>query len=314
MNVVRFNLNFKFNSSFNKTALTIGNFDALHIGHRELISKVVKVSKTENYEPTLVTFYPHPKSFFLKSKKTSTITFRQRVILLKQFGIKNLVFIRFNEELSNLSANAFISKILSDKLNANYIIVGSEFKFAKNRSGSFKDIEDFFVKKNIKVDSLKEVSAENEIISSSRCQQLLYDSDFTTINKLLGREYSIAGKVIHGDKIGTKLGFPTLNINIKNLNLPFEGVFAVKIKWNNLIFFGAASLGNRPTIDEKLKLALEVFVFDFNKNIYSEFVEVYFLEKIRNQEKFNNLENMIFQMKKDIKKIKNFLNRNNFHG
>ena len=314
MNVVRFNLNFKFNSSFNKTALTIGNFDALHIGHRELISKVVKVSKTENYEPTLVTFYPHPKSFFLKSKKTSTITFRQRVILLKQFGIKNLVFIRFNEELSNLSANAFISKILSDKLNANYIIVGSEFKFAKNRSGSFKDIEDFFVKKNIKVESLKEVSAGNEIISSSRCQQLLYDSDFMTINKLLGREYSIAGKVIHGDKIGTKLGFPTLNINIKNLNLPFEGVFAVKIKWNNLIFFGAASLGNRPTIDEKLKLALEVFVFDFNKNIYSEFVEVYFLEKIRNQEKFNNLENMIFQMKKDIKKIKNFLNRNNFHG
>ena len=314
MNVVRFNLNFKFNSSFNKTALTIGNFDALHIGHRELISKVVKVSKTENYEPTLVTFYPHPKSFFLKSKKTSTITFRQRVILLKQFGIKNLVFIRFNEELSNLSANAFISKILSDKLNANYIIVGSEFKFAKNRSGSFKDIEDFFVKKNIKVESLKEVSAGNEIISSSRCQQLLYDSDFMTMNKLLGREYSIAGKVIHGDKIGTKLGFPTLNINIKNLNLPFEGVFAVKIKWNNLIFFGAASLGNRPTIDEKLKLALEVFVFDFNKNIYSEFVEVFFLEKIRNQEKFNNLENMIFQMKKDIKKIKNFLNRNNFHG
>ena len=314
MNVVRFNLNFKFNSSFNKTALTIGNFDALHIGHRELISKVVKVSKTENYEPTLVTFYPHPKSFFLKSKKTSTITFRQRVTLLEQFGIKNLVFIRFNEELSNLSANAFISKILSDKLNANYIIVGSEFKFAKNRSGSFKDIEDFFVKKNIKVESLKEVSAGNEIISSSRCQQLLYDSDFMTINKLLGREYSIAGKVIHGDKIGTKLGFPTLNINIKNLNLPFEGVFAVKIKWNNLIFFGAASLGNRPTIDEKLKLALEVFVFDFNKNIYSEFVEVYFLEKIRNQEKFNNLENMIFQMKKDIKKIKNFLNRNNFHG
>ena len=314
MNVVRFNLKFKFNSSFNKTALTIGNFDALHIGHRELISKVVKVSKTENYEPTLVTFYPHPKSFFLKSKKTSTITFRQRVILLKQFGIKNLVFIRFNEELSNLSANAFISKILSDKLNANYIIVGSEFKFAKNRSGSFKDIEDFFVKKNIKVESLKEVSAGNEIISSSRCQQLLYDSDFMTMNKLLGREYSIAGKVIHGDKIGTKLGFPTLNINIKNLNLPFEGVFAVKIKWNNLIFFGAASLGNRPTIDEKLKLALEVFVFDFNKNIYSEFVEVFFLEKIRNQEKFNNLENMIFQMKKDIKKIKNFLNRNNFHG
>ena len=314
MNVVRFNLNFKFNSSFNKTALTIGNFDALHIGHRELISKVVKVSKTENYEPTLVTFYPHPKSFFLKSKKTSTITFRQRVILLKQFGIRNLVFIRFNEKLSTLSANTFISKILSDKLNANYIIVGSEFKFAKNRSGSFKDIQDFFVQKNIKVESLKEVSFGNEIISSSRCQQLLYDSDFMTINKLLGREYSIAGKVIHGDKIGTKLGFPTLNINIKNLNLPFEGVFAVKIKWNNLIFFGAASLGNRPTIDEKLKLALEVFVFDFNKNIYSEFVEVYFLEKIRNQEKFNNLENMIFQMKKDIKKIKNFLNRNNFHG
>ena len=314
MNVVRFNLNFKFNSLFNKTALTIGNFDALHIGHKELISKVVNVSKSENYEPTLVTFYPHPKSFFLKSKKAATITFRQRVILLKQFGIKNLVFIRFNEELSNLSANKFISKILSDKLNANYIIVGSEFKFAKNRSGSFKDIEDFFVKKNIKVESFKEVSAGNEIISSSRCQQLLYDSDFMTINKLLGREYSIAGKVIHGDKIGTKLGFPTLNINIKNLNLPFEGVFAVKIKWNNLIFFGAASLGNRPTIDEKLKLALEVFVFDFNKNIYSEFVEVYFLEKIRNQEKFNNLENMIFQMKKDIKKIKNFLNRNNFHG
>ena len=314
MNVVRFNLNFKFNNSFNQTALTIGNFDALHIGHRELISKIVNVSKRENYEPTLVTFYPHPKSFFLKSKKTSTITFRQRVKLLKEYGIKNLVLIRFNEELSNLSPSSFISKILNDKLNANYIIVGSEFKFAKNRSGSFKDIENFFQKKNIKAESLKEVSAENEIISSSRCQQLLYDSDFLTLNKLLGREYSLAGKVIHGDKIGTKLGFPTLNINIKNLNLPFEGVFAVKIKWQSLIFFGAASLGNRPTIDEKLKLALEVFVFDFNKNIYSEFVEVYFLEKIRNQEKFNSLEKMIFQMKKDIKKIKNFLNKNNFHG
>ena len=314
MNVIRFNLNFKFNSSLNKTALTIGNFDALHIGHRELINKVVKASQNENYEPTLVTFYPHPKSFFLKSKKNSTITFRQRVKLLKQYGIKNLVFIRFNEELSNLSANSFITKILSDKLNANYIIVGSEFKFAKNRTGTFKDIENFFLKKNIKVESLKEVSAGNEIVSSSRCQQLLYDSDFMTLNKLLGREYALAGKVIHGDKIGKKLGFPTLNINIKNLNLPFEGVFAVKIRWQSLIFFGAASLGNRPTIDEKLKLALEVFVFDFNKNIYSEFVEVYFLEKIRNQEKFNNLEEMIFQMKKDIKKIKNLLNINNFHG
>lgn len=314
MNVVRFNLNFKFNTTFNQTALTIGNFDALHIGHRELIRRVVKTSQSENYEPTLVTFYPHPKSFFLKSKKNSTITFRQRVKLLKQYGIKNLVFIRFNEELSNLSANSFISKILIDKLNANYIIVGSEFKFAKNRSGSFKDIENFFQKKNIKVESLREVFAENEIVSSSRCQQLLYDSDFMTLNKLLGREYSLAGKVIHGDKIGTRLGFPTLNINIKNLNLPFQGVFAVKIMWQSLVFFGAASLGNRPTIDEKLKLALEVFVFDFNKNIYSEFVEVYFLEKIRNQEKFNNLENMIFQMKKDIKKIKNFLNKHNLHG
>ena len=240
--------------------------------------------------------------------------FQFGIIFLKEYGIKNLVFIRFNKELSNLSANSFISKILSDKLNANYIIVGSEFKFAKNRSGSFKDIENFFLKKNIKAESLKEVSAGNQIISSSRCQELLYDSDFTTLNKLLGREYSLAGKVIHGDKIGTKLGFPTLNINIKNLNLPFEGVFAVKIKWQSLIFFGAASLGTRPTIDEKLKLALEVFVFDFNKNIYSEFVEVFFLEKIRNQEKFNNLEEMIFQMKKDIKKIKNLLNKNNFHG
>ena len=314
MNVVRLNLNFKFNSTFNQTALTIGNFDALHIGHRELIRRVVKTSQSENYEPTLVTFYPHPKSFFLKSKKNSTITFRQRVKLLKQYGIKNLVLIRFNEELSNLSAYSFISKILSDKLNANYIIVGSEFKFAKNRSGSFKDIENFFLKKNIKAESLKEVSAGSQIISSSRCQQLLYDSDFTTLNKLLGREYSLAGKVIHGDKIGTTLGFPTLNINIKNLNLPFEGVFAVKIKLQSLIFFGAASLGTRPTIDEKLKLALEVFVFDFDKNIYSEFVEVFFLEKIRDQEKFNNLEEMIFQMKKDIKKIKNLLNKNNSHG
>ena len=192
MNVVRFNLNFKFNSTFNQTALTIGNFDALHIGHRELIKRVVKTSQSENYEPTLVTFYPHPKSFFLKSKKNSTITFRQRVKLLKQYGIKNLVFIRFNEELSNLSANSFISKILSDKLNANYIIVGSEFKFAKNRSGSFKNIENFFLKKNVKVESLKEVSSGNEIVSSSRCQQLLYDSDFMTLNKILGREYSLA--------------------------------------------------------------------------------------------------------------------------
>ena len=314
MNIFRFNLNFKFNSSLNKTALTIGNFDSLHIGHRELINRVVKVSNSENYEPTLVTFYPHPKSFFLNSKKKSTITFRQRVKFLKEYGIKNLVFIRFNKELSNLSANSFISKILSDKLNANYIIVGSEFKFAKNRSGSVQDIENFFLKKKIKVEGLKEVFAGSKLISSSRCQQLLYDSDFTTLNKLLGREYSLAGKVIHGDKIGTKLGFPTLNINIKNLNLPFEGVFAVKIMWNGMFFFGAASLGTRPTIDEKLKLALEVFVFDFNKNIYSEFVEVFFLEKIRNQEKFNNLKEMIFQMKKDIKKIKNLLNKNNFHG
>ena len=116
----------------------------MHIGHRELINRVVKVSNSENYEPTLVTFYPHPKSFFLNSKKKSTITFRQRVKFLEEYGIKNLVFIRFNKELSNLSANSFISKILSDKLNANYIIVGSEFKFAKNRSGSFKDIENFF--------------------------------------------------------------------------------------------------------------------------------------------------------------------------
>ena len=148
-------MNFKFNSTFNQTALTIGNFDALHIGHRELIRRVVKTSQSENYEPTLVTFYPHPKSFFLKSKKNSTITFRQRVKLLKQYGIKNLVFIRFNEELSNLSANSFISKILSDKLNANYIIVGSEFKFAKNRSGSFKDIENFFLKKKYQGRKLK---------------------------------------------------------------------------------------------------------------------------------------------------------------
>lgn len=314
MNIFRLNLNFKFNSLFNQTALTIGNFDSLHVGHKELINRIVTVSASKNYEPTLVSFYPHPKSFFLNTKKSSTITFRQRVELLEDYGIKNLVLIRFNKELSNLSACSFISKILSDKLNANYIIVGSEFKFAKNRSGAVKDIENFFQKKNIKVESLKEVSAANEIISSSRCQQLLYDSDFITLNKLLGREYSLAGKVIHGDKIGTKLGFPTLNINIKNLNLPFEGVFAVKIKWNSMFFFGAASLGTRPTIDEKLKLALEVFVFDFSKNIYSEFVEVFFLEKIRNQEKFTTLEGMILQMKNDIKKIKNFLNKNNFNG
>ncbi len=305
--------NFNLSKIHKKPILLIGNFDGLHLGHQKLFKLAEKYSKKHKVKFGVLTFDPLPVMFFNKKLTNYRITSNlQKNLLFEKAGVDFVIVSRFNKSFSKISADNFIKKIIVKKINPNFIFVSNNFKYGFRREGNVAKLiskENIYNYKIIKPSPLKK---GKKIISSTLIRKLLQRGELKNANKLLGRNWSIIGVVQKGRRIGKKLGVPTCNIDIKNYVIAKPGVYSVRVKVNNSnkIFKGIANLGYRPTFGEK-KILLEVNLFNFSGNLYNKSLNVSFYNFIRSEKKFNNHQDLIKQIEKDLKQAKFDLKKNN---
>jgi len=273
--------------------LTIGNFDGVHIGHQALIKKLIAESKKRNLTPSVMTFEPHPKEFFISENAPSRLTtLREKLEFFLDYGIEKVFVCAFNQKFSNISSEAFMGQILKEQLKVQLLIVGNDFRFGSKRQAGIEDLK----KNAFELFEIPVIDLNGKRVSSTRIREGLKEGRIQEVNQFLGRPYTISGKVVEGDKRGRQMGFPTANIHMKHLRPALTGVYAVKLGNRN----GVANLGVRPTIAGTPKLLLEVHLLNFNEDIYGQHVQVTFLEKIRGEMKFENIDALIEQIKKDV--------------
>jgi len=272
--------------------LTIGNYDGIHLGHQKLINELLIKSKKAQIESSIMIFEPHPREFFTpKDAPTRITSLREKIEYFQSKNIDRVYIVKFNERFSHMSGDEFILR-LKEKISAQAILVGEDFRFGRNREYGITDL----LESDIETFILKEIKNNNKRVSSTHVRDALASGDLSLAKDLLGRHYSISGKVIHGDHRGREMGYPTANIHMLHNRPPLKGVFAVKLNEK----FGVANLGTRPTVKGILKLHLEVHVLNFSKDLYGHHVHITFLKKIRDEIKFKSIEDLKIQIKKDI--------------
>ncbi|ACT47441.1 bifunctional riboflavin kinase/FAD synthetase [Methylotenera mobilis] len=280
-------------------ALAIGNFDGMHLGHQALLAQLKQTAQAVNLEAAVMTFEPHPREFFTpESAPARLCSMREKLEYFAQAGVERVYVCRFNQRFAKVTAEAFMHELLRNAVNAQAVLVGEDFRFGAKRAGSVND----FVAAGFKLVSLPQVDLGSERVSSTRVRSALDEGRLQEAALLLGRGYSISGKVVHGAKRGRQLGFPTANVHMRHERPALKGVYAVKLDGLNAV----ANLGVRPTIAGVPKLSLEVHVLDFNGNLYDKHVHVEFLQKIRNEMKFDGLDALKAQIAIDVELARKF--------
>ena len=284
--------------------LTIGNFDGVHIGHQTILNKLKQVAKQHGVPSAVMLFEPQPQEVFLKDKAAARVlTFRDKFEKLKRLGVDRLICIRFNPEFAAMSAEQFIEELLVNKLGVQHLIVGDDFKFGQKRLGDFALLQQRATQLGFSVEDTQTLKYSSQRASSTEVRRYLSESRFECTKDLLGESFKFHGKVIHGAKNGRKFGFPTANIAVKRKVLPIKGVFAVKAKVKDSVYLGVANIGNKPTLDG-VKPILEVHLFDFEQDIYGQRLSIEPLFKIRDEKKFESVEQLIQQIEADVNTAK----------
>ncbi|NRD72802.1 bifunctional riboflavin kinase/FAD synthetase [Shewanella sp. VB17] len=288
--------------------LTIGNFDGVHRGHAEVISKLVEKARKLNVPATLMTFEPQPQEMFRGENAPARLsTLRDKIVLLEELGIDRLVCINFNARFAEMSAKDFIDTLLVKSLGVKYLVVGDDFCFGKERAGNFEMLRSAGEKHQFAVVSMQSFLLGDKRVSSTEIRELLAKGKMEQARRLLGHPFTLCGRVAHGQKIGRTLGFPTANIALKRQVSPVRGVFAVTLYWDNSdVYDGVANVGFRPTVNGQ-KCQLEVHIFDFDGDLYGRTVEVELVAKIRDEQPFQSLEALKTQINNDVNKAKDLL-------
>lgn len=290
--------------------LTIGNFDGVHLGHRQILQRLQEKAKALGLPSVVMIFEPQPREFF--AKKSANVTaparlmrLRDKMCALESIGIDYLLCIRFDRTFSQLQPSEFIQELLVNKLKVKYLSVGDDFQFGYKRSGNFESLQNAGKQFGFEVENSHSHCLGKARISSSLIREALHHDDLAYAEQLLGKPYTVRGRVAHGNKLGRTIGFPTANMMLNRLVTPIQGVYAVNVKTSYGIFHGIANVGNRPTINGTKPL-LEVHLFDFDKSIYGQAIEVSFLKKVRSEIKFASFDELKQQIEKDVQVVKLF--------
>ena len=280
---------------------TIGNFDGVHLGHQAVLGQLAEKAAELNLPTTLITFEPQPMEYFAPDKVPARLTrFREKILALQRYSVDRVCCLSFNDKLAKLSAEDFIEKVLVDKLGVRYLVVGDDFRFGANRSGTFEMLVAAGKKYGFQVVSMHTFEINAERVSSTRIRASLQKGEMAYAEQLLGRRYRMSGRVAHGEKLGRELGFPTANIHLHRHASPIQGIFVVEVfGLDEEPLQGVASIGTRPTVNET-KALLEVYLFNFNQDIYGRHIQVSFLKKLRDEEKFDSLDELIEQIQMDV--------------
>jgi|TARA_X000001036_G_scaffold400262_1_gene404493 riboflavin kinase/FMN adenylyltransferase len=301
-----------FNKKFPNQSMsgTIGNFDGLHLGHQAILNQV-KDKAQDSSSASLVFFTePHASEYFAAKDVNSTpppriCPWREKVKLLKNFGIDFAFFLQFNKSLKTMTPQIFLDEVLA-RLNLKHLIIGDDFRFGAQRAGDFDLLKNWGNSNGTEVIANKTVSFNGSRVSSTRIREALLQSDFHLAKDLLGRPYTFSGKVVYGQQLGRTLGVPTANLWIPKQRLPIAGVYAVKCLLGGKLFNGISNMGIRPTVDGS-KPVLEIHIFNFNESIYGQRLTVEFTNKLRDEKKFDNIDLLKEQILQDISQAKKIL-------
>jgi riboflavin kinase / FMN adenylyltransferase len=289
-------------TKLNYAVVTSGTFDGVHLGHQKIISRLKEVAEKSKGETVVITFWPHPRLILKPEDNTLKLlnTFEEKAELLKQQGIQHLLRIPFTKEFSQITSKEFITNILVNIIGTKKLVIGYDHRFGNNREGSFEQLKISGPAYGFDVEEIQRQDVDHVAVSSSKIRKAIEEADLETATHLLGRPYSISGQVVRGDKLGRVLGYPTANIDVDSrLKLiPADGIYAVTVQHEHTIFKGMLYIGNRPTVNGT-KRAIEVNIFDFNKEIYGETLTVYFHQLIRSDSKFQDLEALKLQLHQD---------------
>lgn len=291
----------------NGCVLTIGNFDGVHLGHQEIIKALIKQAKELNCTSAVMVFEPQPRELFSPETAPARLCrLRDKYTLLESLGVERLICVNFNHKFAMQSAESFINHLLVNKLGIKSLIVGDDFRFGKNREGNYNMLLEAGKAASFNVSDTASYKILNQRISSTEIRQALEKDELDQAEIMLGRPYSIIGRVFHGDKRGRQLGFPTANVKLKRRVSPVNGVYAVKIKTNCGVFFGVANIGSRPTVSG-IRQQLEVHIFDFDFDLYGQTIEVILLKKLRKEMKFDSLSALIEQITIDSDEARQYV-------
>lgn len=291
-------------------AVTIGNFDGLHLGHQAMLARLRDVARARGLPTCVMSFEPHPREFFAPDQAPARLSsLREKAEYLQQFGIDRLHVFRFDRTFAALPAETFVEQVLEHTLQARYVLVGDDFRYGAKRGGDFTSLQVSGPQFGFDPEFLPTVKVAGERASSTAVRAALAAGDMDHAARLLGRPYSISGRVVHGDKLGRDIGFPTANIQLKHNRPPLMGIFAVEVcGLNGEILPGAASLGKRPTVKSpEATPVLEVHLLDFDREIYGRRMRIDFLHKLRDEEKYPDLNSLVAQIRLDVDNARYFL-------
>jgi riboflavin kinase/FMN adenylyltransferase len=293
------------NAQHKGCVLSIGNFDGIHLGHQAVLTRLLEEAKRLNVPATVMTFEPQPEELFLGDHAPARLSrLRDKFVQLEKLTLDRLLCISFTRQFANISAQSFIEELLINKLNVKYLVVGDDFHFGYQRKGDFKLLKQAGKKYGFEVVDTQSLVQQAQRISSTLIRDALAQGDLDVARVMLGRKYSITGKVSHGRKLGRTIGVPTANLLLKRRVSPVAGVFVVSITGiNNKIHQGVANIGTRPTVQGE-RQQLEVHIFDFVGDLYGEQLEVILEKKLRNEVKFDSFSELKQQIEKDIRGAK----------
>ncbi len=287
--------------------LSLGMFDGVHLGHISIINQLKEKAKEKGLQTALLSFWPHPRKVFNPNDELKLLTtLEEKISLLEKSDIDLLFLKKFDEEFRNLTGEEFIRQILVEKLNAKSIIIGHDHVFGKNKSGNFELLQKLSTELGYEVAQLNAVKEGEFNISSTKIRNCLGNGNIIGANKMLGYHYSISGKVIDGKKLGRTIGYPTANLEINELKLlPKKGAYIVEVFVKNKFYKGMLSIGTNPTVNGE-KLTVEVYILDFNEDIYGENITINFRDFLHEEIKFESLEKLIERLDEDKKLTEKF--------
>ena len=297
-------------SSNQKSIVTLGTFDGVHIGHKKIIEKLVQNSSNCECESLVLTFFPHPRMILQDSQEIKLLnTIEERIQLLEASGLDNLVIHPFNQEFSRLTAEEFVSTVLVDQFNVKKIIIGYDHRFGRNRTADIYDLIEFGKNYEFEVEQISAQEIDEVSVSSTKIRKALLEGNVALANEYLGYAYLLTGTIVKGKGIGRTINFPTANLKIEESYklIPKKGVYIIQSTINNRLVFGMMNIGYNPTVNGEGQ-NIEIHFFDFKENLYTKKIQIQVLKRIRDEEKFDSLEQLTEQLEKDKSTALNYLN------
>lgn len=294
-------------SQLRNPVVTIGNFDGVHLGHREIFRRLKQSAREIGGVSVVVTFDPHPLRVVKSDRNIRLInTLEEKITLIEASGVDYLIIIPFTTDFASIPSAEFIENYLVGIIGTKKLIIGYDYAFGRNREGGFEMLRDFGSRLGFQVEELAPINSGETIYSSSLIRRMIDEGDVSEVVRYLGRHYSLGGKVVHGAHRGKALGFPTANIRTDKELIPANGVYAVKVRINEELYDAACNIGSNPTFGVN-DVSIEVFIFDFNDELYDQELRVYFIARLRGEQKFSSAEELKRAIAADVAECRRIL-------